>query len=109
MPAVVRQMVAAMLPLAMVPESERHGLQESMVTAVAEQMAKVEAGLKATSEQAEAHVSAMAKEKEQCTAAVAAADDVLSEKKAVARERQRALAQDAGDVRAAKAALAEAE
>merc|ERR1719356_1593198 len=98
-----------MLPLAMVPESERHGLQESMVTAVAEQMAKVEAGLKATSELAEAHVSAMAKEKERCTVAVAAADTNLNEKKAVSKEKQQALARDAGDVRVAKAALAEAE
>jgi len=109
MPAAVREMLAVALPLAMVPEAERHGLQESMITAVAEQMAKVEAGLKTTSEQAEAHVSAMAKEKEHFTAAVAAADAALSEKRAVAKEKQKALAQDARDVRAAKAALAEAE
>merc|ERR1719394_2128392 len=72
-------------------------------------MAKVEASLKATSEQAEAHVSVITKEKEQCTVAVAAADASLNEKKAVSREKQQALARDAGDVRAARAALAEAE
>lgn len=109
MPATVREMLAVALPLAMVPENERHSFQESMITAVAEQMAKVEASLQAAVQQAEAQVGVLTKEKEECAAKASAAEATLSEKKAAAQEKKHALARDAADVRTTKAELEEAQ
>lgn len=109
MPAGVREMLAAALPLAMVPAPERHPLQESMITVVAEQIAKVEACLQSGMEEAEANVRAATGEKQQCAAAASAAEAALDDKKSAAQVKKSALAKDAAEVRSAKAAAAEAE
>jgi len=69
----------------------------------------VEAGLQAAVEQAGTQAANVAKEKEECASTAAKTSTTLSEKKAISQDKKVALARDAGDARAAKGTLAEAE
>lgn len=109
MPLPIRELLSAVLPLAMVPQEERHIFQESVIMAVSEEMAKVESGLQAAVAQAETQVCGVCHEKEQQVAGMAKLEAELTDKKTVAKEKKYALAKDANDVRIAKGVLAEAE